>query len=103
MTKGTKHDSPILKRLLKHMPKGSGEFCADSAYDMFIVRGYLRMGRIKAQIPRRSRKRHRGRPPSFDEAAYRRHKSSVEKFFSMLKGDFRRFAIRLGVTHFNLF
>jgi len=32
VTKGTKHDSPILERLLKHMPKGSGELCADSAY-----------------------------------------------------------------------
>jgi len=32
VTKGKKHDSPILEKLLKHMPKGSGEFCADSAY-----------------------------------------------------------------------
>ena len=32
VTKGTKHDSPILEKLLNHIPKGSGELCADSAY-----------------------------------------------------------------------
>jgi hypothetical protein len=32
ITKGTRHDSPILKRLLKPIPKGSGDLCADPAY-----------------------------------------------------------------------
>lgn len=67
---------------------------ADSAYDTFIVRVYLGRRRIKPQIPSRSRKRHRGRPPSFDEASYKKRRSSVERFFSMLKGGFRRLAIR---------
>jgi transposase len=32
VTKGTKHDSPILERLMKKVPDGKGSFCADSAY-----------------------------------------------------------------------
>jgi hypothetical protein len=32
ITKGTRHDSPILSRLLKAIPKGSGDTCLDSAY-----------------------------------------------------------------------
>jgi hypothetical protein len=32
VTKGTRHDSPILKRLLKPIPKGSGDICLDPAY-----------------------------------------------------------------------
>jgi transposase len=32
ITKGTRNDSPILKRVLKPMPKGVGDTCLDSAY-----------------------------------------------------------------------
>lgn len=32
VTKGTRHDSPILPRLLKPIPKGSGDMCLDPAY-----------------------------------------------------------------------
>ena len=32
ITKGTSNDSPILSRLLKPIPKGSGDTCLDSAY-----------------------------------------------------------------------
>ena len=32
VTKGTRHDSPILKRLLKPIPKSSGDICLDPAY-----------------------------------------------------------------------
>jgi transposase len=32
ITKGTRHDSPILKRLLKPVLKGSGDMCLDPAY-----------------------------------------------------------------------
>jgi hypothetical protein len=32
VTKGTRHDSPILKRLLKPIPKGHGDACLDPAY-----------------------------------------------------------------------
>jgi len=70
------------------------ELYGDKAYDTFIVRTYLSGRRIKAQIPRRSTKRHPGRPSSFDEASYKKRRSSVERFFSVLKGGFRRLAIR---------
>lgn len=32
VTKGTCHDSPILKRLLKPIPRGGGDVCLDPAY-----------------------------------------------------------------------
>ena len=32
ITKGTKHDSPILKGLLRPIPKGVGDTCLDAAY-----------------------------------------------------------------------
>jgi len=32
ITRGTRHDSPVLKRLLKPIPRGQGDFLADSAY-----------------------------------------------------------------------
>jgi len=32
ITRGTRHDSPILKRLLNPIPKGSGDACLDPAY-----------------------------------------------------------------------
>lgn len=32
VSKGTKHDAPLLERLLRSIPKGYGDFCADSAY-----------------------------------------------------------------------
>ena len=32
ITKGTRHDSPILKTLLKPIPKGVGDACLDPAY-----------------------------------------------------------------------
>ena len=32
ITKGTRGDAPILKKLIKNIPKGIGDFCADPAY-----------------------------------------------------------------------
>jgi hypothetical protein len=32
ITKGIRHDSPILNRLLKPIPKGAGDTCLDPAY-----------------------------------------------------------------------
>ena len=32
ITKGTRGDAPILKKLIKAIPKGAGDFCADPAY-----------------------------------------------------------------------
>jgi len=48
VTKSTKHDSPVLERLLTNMPKGSGEFCADSAY---LSRRNCRLMEEKGRAP----------------------------------------------------
>jgi len=32
VTKGTRHDSPLLRRLLRPIPRGRGDFLADSGY-----------------------------------------------------------------------
>lgn len=96
------HDSRKLMPVVKGISVESGarprkrpkELYADKAYDTFIVRWYLRKRRIKPQIPRRSRRRNPGRPPVFAECSYKKYRSSVERFFSMLKGGFRRLAIR---------
>ena len=100
--KANEHDSRKLIPVVKDISIGTGarprsrpkELYADKAYDTFIVRWYLRKRRIKHQIPRRSRKKCSGRPPTFDKEAYKKNRSGVERFFSMLKGGFRRLAIR---------
>ena len=69
------------------------ELYADKAYDTFIVRWYPQRKRIRAQIPKRGRKRHRGRPPTFDQTGYKKNRNSVERFFSWLKTGFRRLAV----------
>lgn len=87
------------------------ELYGDKAYDTFIVRTYLRRKRIKAQIPRRSRKRKPGRPSSFNQESYKRDRSTVERFFAWLKGGFRRLEVRyerlaptfLGLIHLACF
>jgi transposase len=74
-----------------------GEVAGDSAYDTRDVRAYLRRRGIRANIPvnRRNRRRQRrGRPYRLDPEAYKRMKSSVERFFAWLTNGFRRLAIR---------
>lgn len=70
------------------------EAFADLAYDTFLVRLFLSRRKIKAQIPRRSKKKHPGRPSTYDKEAYRKNRSSVERFFGWLKGGFRRLEVR---------
>lgn len=78
-----------------HKPKKRPkEVFADLAYDTFLVRLFLSRRRIKAQIPKRSKKKHRGRPPAYDEEAYKKNRSSVERFFGWLKGGFHRLEVR---------
>jgi hypothetical protein len=48
VTKGTKHDSPILEDLIKRIPEGSGEFVADSAY---LSRRNLQLVAKKGRTP----------------------------------------------------
>jgi transposase len=88
------HDSRKLIPLIRDIKIRPREVYADKAYSTVIVRGYLKSRHVKAQIPRISRKRCKGRPPIFDEVSYKKHRSSVERLFSMLKGGFRRLAIR---------
>jgi hypothetical protein len=74
-----------------------GEVAGDSAYDTRDVRAYLRRRGIRASIPvnRRNRRRpRRGRPYRLDPEAYKRMKSSVERFSAWLTNGFRRLAIR---------
>lgn len=99
--RANEHDSRKLLPLIEDISIETGgrprsrpkEVYADSAYDTFIVRAFLRRRGIKAQIPRRSRKRHPGRPPCFDEASYKRNRSGVERFFGWLK-NFRKLEVR---------
>mgnify|MGYP001773817891 CR=1 FL=1 len=48
ITKGTKHDAPLLEKLLKNIPKGCGDFSADSAY---LSRKICNLIRMKGRIP----------------------------------------------------
>lgn len=72
------------------------EVHADSAYNTREIRGCLRRRGIRANIPvnqRNRRKPKRGRPYRLNKEAYKRVRSSVERFFAWLKS-FRRITIR---------
>ena len=58
----------------------------DKGYSYPAIRAWLRQHHIKAVIPQRKdqRERHRGRPLSFDKAAYRQ-RNVVERCISWLK------------------
>jgi transposase len=69
---------------------------ADASYDSHSIRQYLRKRGIKSNIPvnRRNRKKPPiGRPPRFDQDAYR-NRGSVERFFGWLKTSYRRLVTR---------
>jgi len=66
---------------------------ADKGCSRFIAKWYLRKKGISGQIPSRARKRHLRRPRKLDEDAYKEWRSSVKRFFSMLKRGFRTLAI----------
>lgn len=97
------HDSRKLFPLIDRMSIATGahkprkrprEVFADLAYDTFLVRLFLSRRRIKAQIPKRSKKKHPGRPFSLDKESYKKNRSSVERFFGWLKGGFHRLEVR---------
>ncbi len=66
---------------------------ADKNYDTFLVRLYLQRRHVHTNIPRRSRKRHVGRPTIFDKQALKETRYTVERFFSWIKS-FRRIDTR---------
>lgn len=70
------------------------EAFADVAYDTFLARLFLSRRRIKASIPRRSKKKRPGRPLFYDKEAYKKNRSAIERFFGWLKGGFHRLEIR---------
>jgi transposase len=93
--RANEHDSrkviPLLENLeLRRKPE---ELYGDMAYDTFIVRWYLGTKRIKARIPKRSKKKTPGRPPPFDKESYKKNRSKVERFFSWIK-NFRKILVR---------
>jgi len=89
---GDEHDSKRFREVMDgiRVRYGRGrprsrpdEVSGDSAYDTRDVRAYLRRRGIRANIPvnRRNRRRPRhGRPYRLDLEAYKRMKSSVERF-----------------------
>jgi len=66
---------------------------ADKNYDTFLVRLYLQRRHVHANIPRRGKKIHAGRPAIFDKKALKETRYSVERFFSWIKS-FRRIDTR---------
>jgi len=86
---------PLMESICIHhqdgLRKKPKQVYADTKYDMPLNRFYLSDRRVQAQIPRRS-KRVAGK--RFNEFEYKRHRSSVERFFSWLKEGFRRMGFR---------
>jgi len=66
---------------------------ADTKYGTPPVKFYLDKKRIRSQIPRSTKKRRLGRPRIFDEAAYKKTRSTIERFFSWLK-NFKKLTLR---------
>jgi transposase len=58
------------------------------------VRLFPSRRKIKASIPRTSKKKRRGRPSTYDKEAYRKNRSAIERFFGWLKGGFHRLEVR---------
>lgn len=91
---------PIMETIsIKHRRRGRPRkrpkvLYADTKYDMPLNRFYLNRKHVKSQIPSSpSRKKHPGRPRSFDKPSYNRIRSSIERFNGWIKA-FRRVIIR---------
>jgi transposase len=77
-----------------HRPKKRPKHVfADLAYDTFLVR-LFQGERSKLRFQKRSKKKHAGRPFDYDKEAYKKYRSSVERFFGWLKGGFHRLEVR---------
>lgn len=57
---------------------------ADKGYTFAPMRAWARARRVRAYLPRRKDQRPRGRPPTFDRAAYRR-RPAIERLIGRLK------------------
>ena len=95
LTPGQTHESTQVETVLEQVaiPRASGRkrrrprrLAADRAYDAQRIRHFLRLRGIKPIIPpkRRSGKRKRGRPVTYDRELYRR-RSTIEQCVGWLK------------------
>jgi transposase len=95
LTPGQTHESTQVETVLEQVriPRASGRIrmrprrlAADRAYDAQRIRHWLRLRGIKPIIPpkRRTGKRKRGRPVSYDRVQYRR-RSTIEQCVGWLK------------------
>jgi transposase len=57
---------------------------ADKGYTFAPMRAWARARRVRAYLPRRKDQRPRGRPPTFDRAAYQR-RPAIERLIGRLK------------------
>lgn len=101
--RGNEHESrkviPLMESVSVKVPGRRGRprkrptrVHADKNYDTFLVRLYLQRRHVRANIPRRSKKKPVGRPTMFDKQALK-IRYTVERFFSWLKS-FRRIDTR---------
>lgn len=101
ITKGTRHDSPVLKGLMKHIQKGFGDFCLDSAYlSRKMCNMIVRIGRMPFIKPKKNTCRNARGSQAWrsmvslytdNEAEFNRHyhkRSLVESVFNVMKGVF---------------
>jgi transposase len=102
--RGNEHESrklfPLMEAIRIKAPhlrgrprKIPGRVHADKNYDTFLVRLYLQRRHVHANIPKRSKKKHVGRPTIFDKKALKETRYTVERFFSWIKS-FRRIDTR---------
>ena len=108
LTPGQQHESTVCTELLAHVrvqtsaaggrPRSLAKLVvADRGYDASAFRRYLRHRGIRCVIPEKrvpvgTRRRRRGRPPTFCRATYRR-RNMVERLVGWLK-EHRRIATR---------
>ena len=101
ITKGTRHDSPVLKQLLKDIPDGIGDFCLDSAYlSRNLCKIIVKMGMIPYIKPKKNTCRNARGSQAWksmeslymdDEDEFNKHchkRSLVESVFNVIKGVF---------------
>lgn len=101
ITKGTKHDSPVLQRMLKEVPKGLGDFCLDSAYlSRKVCNRIVTLGRMPFIKPKKNTIRNSKGSQAWKrmvslymdyEEEFNRHyhkRSLVESVFNVMKGVF---------------
>lgn len=97
--KGARHDSPVLKSMLKDIPKGFGDFCLDSAYlSRKMCNMIVRIGRMPFIKPKKNTCRNSGGSQAWkrmvslymdNENEFNRHyhkRSLVESVFNVIKG-----------------